>query len=60
MAIYFVESQVCCEQYTGSTKPKFDSKTNNYKNVHRKFMSKKEAPKQVLNKTFSSALLYGK
>ena len=60
MPVYFIESQVSCEQYTGSKKPKFGSKTNNYKDAHRKFMSKKEVPKQALNKTFSSALLYGK
>ena len=48
MAVYLIECQVCGEQYTDSTKTKFWSRANNYKSTHRKFISKKEVPKQTL------------
>ena len=48
MAVYLIECRVCGEQYTGSTKTKFLSRANNYKSTHRKFISKKEVPKQAL------------
>ena len=48
MAGYLIECRVCGEQYTGSMKTKFRSKANNYKSTHRKFISKKEVPKQTL------------
>ena len=48
MAVYLIECRVCGEQYTGSTKTKFRSRANNYKRTHRKFISKKEVPKQAL------------
>ena len=40
MAVYLIESNICCEQYTGSTKTKFRSRANNYKSTQRKFMNK--------------------
>ena len=48
MAVYLIECRVCGEQYTGSTKTKFRSRANNYKSTHRKFINKKEVPKQAL------------
>ena len=48
MAVYLIECRVCGEQYTGSTKTKFRSRANNYKSTHRKFIIKKEVPKQAL------------
>ena len=48
MAVYLIECRVCGEQYTGSTKTKFRSRANNYKSTHRKFLNKKEVPKQAL------------
>ena len=47
MAVYLKEYRVYGEQYTGSAKTKFRSRANNYKSTHRKFMSKKEVPKQA-------------
>ena len=41
-----IECQICGAQYTGSTKTKFRSRTNNYKRTQRKFMNKKAVPKQ--------------
>ena len=48
MAVYLIECRVCGEQYTGSTKTRFRSRANNYKSTHRKFINKKEVPKQAL------------
>ena len=48
MAVYLVECNICCEQYTGSTKTKFRSRANNYKSTQRKFMNKEAVPKQAL------------
>ena len=48
MAVYLIECRVCGEQYTGSTKTKFRLRSNNYKSTHRKFIIKKEVPKQAL------------
>ena len=48
MAVYLIECRVCGQQYTGCTKTKFRSRANNYKSTHRKFISKKEVPKQAL------------
>ena len=48
MAVYLIECRVCGEQDTGSTKSQFRSRANNYKSTHRKFISKKEVPKQAL------------
>ena len=45
MAVYLIECEICGEQYTGSTKPKFKSRANNYKS---KFMNKQAVPKQAL------------
>ena len=46
MAVYFIECKICGEQYTGSTKPNFRSRSNNYKSTQRKFMNKEAVPKQ--------------
>ena len=48
MSIYLIECQVYGQQCIGSTKTKFWSRTNHYKSMHRKFMSKKGVPKQAL------------
>ena len=48
MAVYLIECNICCEQYTGSTKTKFRSSANNYKSTQRKFMNKGTVPKQDL------------
>ena len=48
MAVYMIECNICCEQYTGSTKTKFRSRANSYKNTQRKFMNKEAVTKQVL------------
>ena len=48
MAVYLIECRVCGEQYTGSTKTKFRSRANNHKSTRRKFIIKKEVPKQAL------------
>ena len=48
MTVYFIECNICCEQYTGSTKTKFRSRANNYKSTQRKFMNKEAVLKQAL------------
>ena len=48
MAVYFIECEICGEQYTGSTKTKFRSRANNYKSTQRKFVNKEAVPKQAL------------
>ena len=48
MTVYLIECQICGEQYTGSTKTKCRSRTNNYKSTQRKFMNKETVPKQAL------------
>ena len=48
MAVYLIECNTCCEQYTGSTKTKFRSRVNNYKSTQRTFMNKETVPKQAL------------
>ena len=48
MAVHLTECRVCGEQYTDSTKTKFRPRANNFKSTHRKFISKKEVPKQAL------------
>ena len=45
--LFVVSSRVCGEPYTGSTKTKFWSRANNYKIIHRTFMSKKKDQKKV-------------
>ena len=47
MAVYFIECEICDEQYTGSTKTKFRSKANNYKRTQKKFVNKEAVPKQA-------------
>ena len=46
MVVYLIECNICCEQYTGSTKAKFRSRANNYKSTQRKLMNKEAVPKQ--------------
>ena len=48
MAVYLIECKIGGEQYTGSTKTKFRSSTNNYKSMQRKFMNKEAVPKKAL------------
>ena len=48
MAVYLIECEICGQQYTGSTKPKFRSRANNYKSTQRKFVNKEAVPKQAL------------
>ena len=48
MAVHLIECNICCEQYTRSTKIKFRSRVNDYKNTQRKFMNKEAVPKQAL------------
>ena len=48
MAVYLIEYEICGEQYIGSTKTMFRSKTNNYKSTQRKFVKKEAVPKQAL------------
>ena len=48
MAVYLIECNICCEQYTGRTKTKLRSRANNYKSTQRKFMNKEAVPKQAL------------
>ena len=48
MAVYLIQYEICCEQYTGSTKTKFRSRANNYKSTQRKFVNKEAVPKQAL------------
>ena len=48
MAVYWIECEICREQYTGSTKTKFRSRANNYKSKQRKFVKKEAVPKQTL------------
>ena len=48
MAVYLIECEICGEQYTGSTKTKFRSRSNNYKSMQRKFVNKQAVPKQAL------------
>ena len=43
-----IESEICGEKYTGSTKRKFRSRANNYKSTQRKFLNKEAIPKQAL------------
>ena len=43
-----IESEICGEKYTGSTKAKFRSGANNYKSTQRKFLNKEAIPKQAL------------
>ena len=43
-----IESKICGEQYTRSTKTKCRSKANNYKSMEQKLMNKEEVPKQAL------------
>ena len=43
-----IEWEICGEQYTGSTKTKFRSRTKNYKSTQRKFVNKETVPKQAL------------
>ena len=43
-----IESEICGEKYTGSTKTKFRSRANNYKSTQRKFVNKEAIPKQAL------------
>ena len=46
MVVYLIECNICCEQYTGSTKAKFRSRANKYKSTQRKLMNKEAVPKQ--------------
>ena len=46
--ITFIECRICGEQYTGSTKTKFRSRTNKNKNTRRKFVNKEAVRKQAL------------
>ena len=46
--VYLIECEICGKQYTGSTKTKFRSTGNNYKNTQRKFVNKEAVPKQAL------------
>ena len=48
MAVYLTECNICCEQYTRSTKTNFRSRANNYKSTQRKFMNKEAVPMQAL------------
>ena len=48
MAVYLIESEICGEQYTSSTKTKVRSRANNYKSMQRKFVNKETVPKQAL------------
>ena len=48
MSVYLIECNICCEQYTGSTKTKFRSRANNYKSTQRKFRNKEAVPKQAV------------
>ena len=48
MTVYLIECEIRGEQYTGSTKPKFKSRANNYKSTQGKFMNKEAVPKQAL------------
>ena len=48
IAVYLIECNICCEQYTGSTKTKFRSRATNYKGTQRKFMNKEAVSKQAL------------
>ena len=48
MAVYLIEYNIYCEQYTGSTKTKFRTRANNYKSTQRKFVNKEAVPKQAL------------
>ena len=48
MAVYLIECEIRGEQYTGSTKPKFRSRANNYKSTERKFVNKEAVRKQAL------------
>ena len=48
MAVYLIECEIRGEQYTGSTKTKFRSRTNNYKSTQRTFVNKEAVPKQAL------------
>ena len=48
MAVCLIECEICAEQYTGSTKIKFRSRTNNFKSTQRKFVNKEAVPKQAL------------
>ena len=53
MAVYLIECKIRGEQNTGSTKTKFRSRGNDYKNAQRKFMNKEAVRKQALKtKTF--------
>ena len=47
-AVYLIECDICGEQYIGSTKIKFRSRTNNYKSTQRKFVNKEAVSKQAL------------
>ena len=48
ICVYLIQSQVCAEQYTDSTKNNFLSRAKNYESTHQKFKSKNEVPKQAL------------
>ena len=48
MAVSLTECEICGKQYTGSTKTKFRSRTNNCKSTQRKFVNKETVPKQAL------------
>ena len=48
MADYLIECEIRGEQYTGSVRAKFGSRTNNYKSTQRQFVNKEAVPKQAL------------
>ena len=48
MTVYLIEYEICGEQYSDSTKTKFRSRENNYKNTHEKFLNKETVPMQSL------------
>ena len=48
MAVYWIECEICGEQYTGSIKTKFRTRENNCKSTQRKFVNKEAFPKQAL------------
>ena len=43
-----MESEICGEKYTDSTKTKFRSRANNYESTQRKFVNKEAIPQHTL------------
>ena len=51
MAVYLIECNICCEQYTGSTKTKFRSRANPNPNPNGRYIGSLH----ILTNTYTTA-----